>query len=137
MKSAYHSFTMAKKITLAGNLFIQLADEVKPQPIPLALDISYTEKSLVDYSWSTDQTNKALAQGTVTAPRFILIEVVEGQLSLSTSAAGTGGVLYAANPTPAAGDPPARGIMFTFDPATATFYATTVGPTRAKVWFFE
>jgi hypothetical protein len=125
------------KITLTGNLSIQLAGESKPAPIPLTLDIDYQEKSVVDYAWTAAQTNLALSQGTVAAPRFIYIEVTEGALTISTSAAGTGAVKYAANPTPQAGDPPARGFMFTFDPAAAQFYVSTTGPTRAKIWFFE
>ena len=125
------------KITLTGNLFLQLAGEAKPAPLPLTMEMDYTEKSVVDYSWPAAQTNLALSQGTVGAPGFILIEVTEGAVSLSTSNAGTGGVLYSANPTPQAGDPPARGIFFTFAPATAQFYATTTVPTRARIWFFE
>jgi hypothetical protein len=124
-------------ITLTGNLFIQLAGEAKPAPLPLNTSLDYTEKSVVDYSWTTPQTNLALSQGTVTAPRFIYVEVTEGAIALSTSAVGAGAVTYSANPTPQAGDPPARGIMFTFNPATAQFYVTSLGPARAKIWFFE
>lgn len=125
------------KITLTGNLFIQLAGESKPAPLPLNLDIDYTEKSVVDYAWTTAQTNLALSQGTVTAPRFIFVEVTEGALALTTAVGGTGATLYSANPTPQVGDSPARGIMFTFSPQTSQYYATTTGPTRAKIWFFE
>ena len=99
------------KITLTGNLFIQLAGESKPAPLPLNLELDYTEKSVVDYVWPANQTNLALSQGTVAAPRFIVVEVTEGSLLLSTSAAGTGAMQFNANPTPQAGDSPARGIM--------------------------
>jgi hypothetical protein len=125
------------KITLTGNLFIQLAGEAKPAPIPLSLDIDYTEKSVVDYVWTTNQTNLALSQGTVTSPRFIFVEVTEGGVALTTDVAGAGATYFAANPTPTLGDPPARGLIFTFDPATSQYYATTTTPTRAKIWFFE
>jgi hypothetical protein len=125
------------KITLTGNLFIQLAGESKPAPLPLNLELDYTEKSVVDYVWPSNQTNLALSQGTVTAPRFIVVEVTEGNLLLSTSAAGTGAMQFNANPTPQAGDSPARGIMFTYNASAAQYYATTSGPTRAKIWFFE
>jgi hypothetical protein len=125
------------KITLTGNLFIQLAGESKPAPLPLNLELDYTEKSVVDYAWTLNQTNLALNQGTVTSPRFIFVEVTEGDLRLSTSSAGTGAMKFAANPTPATGDSPARGLMFTYDASAAQFYANTIGPTRAKIWFFE
>ena len=125
------------KITLTGNAFIQLAGESKPAPLPINLDFDYTEKSIVDYAWATAQTNLALSQGTVTAPRFIYVEVTEGAIALSTSSIGAGATRYAANPTPQIGDPPARAILYTFDPATAQYYVTTTVPTRAKVWFFE
>lgn len=125
------------KITLTGNLFIQLAGESKPAPLPLNLDIDYTEKSVVDYAWTTAQTNLALSQGTVTAPRFIFVEVTEGALALTTAVGGTGATVYSANPTPQAGDSPARGLMFTYHSSASQYYATTTGPTRAKIWFFE
>jgi hypothetical protein len=124
-------------ITLTGNLFIQLAGESKPAPLPINFAIDYTEKSVVDYAWSTNQTNLALSQGTVAAPRFVFVEVAEGSLTLTPDAGGAGGLSFAANATPQAGDPPARGILFTFNAPVAQFYVTTVGPTRAKIWFFE
>lgn len=128
---------MAQKITLSGNLFIQMAGEAKPSPIPLLTELDYTEKSVNDYSWPSAQTNVALNQGTVTAPRFIVMEVTEGDVSISTSAVGAGAVKLSANPTPQPGDSPARLIFFTFAAATAQFYITTSGPAKAKIWFFE
>jgi hypothetical protein len=125
------------KITLTGNMFIQLAGESKPAPLPLNLDLDYTEKSVVDYAWATNQTNITLNQGTVAAPRFIFVEVTEGVLNLSTSSAGTGAVQYAASATPSATTAPARGFLFTYNPSATQYYASTVGPTKAKIWFFE
>lgn len=126
------------KITLTGNLFIQLAGESKPAPLPLNLDIDYTEKSVVDYAWTTSQTNLALSQGTVTAPRFIFVEVTEGAVQLAPDPTTVDGhITLAANPTPASGDSPARMLFFTYAPEATQWYVTTTEPTRAKIWFFE
>ena len=125
-------------ITLTGNLFIQMAGESKPAPLPINLNIDYTEKSIVDYAWTTAQTDLALSQGTVTAPRFIYVEVTEGSVEMAPATPTSGGpISLSANPTPAAGDSPARLMFFTFDPAVTQWYVTTTGPTRAKIWFFE
>lgn len=124
------------KITLTGNFLIQLAGESKPSPIPLNLDVTYTEKSMVDYSWTTDQTDVTLNQGTVTAPKFLFVEVTEGSLSLSTDTPVSGAPVHVrASDTP--GDSPGRLILFTQDAPATQWFASTEGPTKAKVWFFE
>jgi hypothetical protein len=95
------------KITLTGNLFIQLAGESKPAPLPLNLELDYTEKSLVDYVWPANQTNLALSQGTVAAPRFIVVEVTEGNLAPRRARRGQGPCSSTRTP-PQVGDSPAR-----------------------------
>lgn len=126
------------KITMSGNLLLQVGSEAKPSPLPIPLDLDYTEKSMNDYSWPTPQTNLALNQGTVTSPRFIFVEVTEGAVTLSTNIAGSGPVTLSANPTPSvAGDYPARLMLFTYAPAAAQYYVTTTAPSRARIWFFE
>lgn len=126
------------KITLTGNLFIQLAGESKPAPLPLNLDLDYTEKSVVDYVWTSTQTNFPLNQGTVTAPRFIFVEVTEGAVQLAPDPTTIDGhVFLSANPTPAANESPARMLFFTYAPEATQWYATTTELTRAKIWFFE
>ena len=126
------------KITMSGNLLLQVGSEAEPSPLPIPMDLDYTEKAMNDYSWPTPQTDLPLNQGTITSPRFIFVEVTEGAITLSTDVAGAGPVTLSANPTPSvAGDYPARLMLFTYAPAAAQYYVTTTAPSRARIWFFE
>lgn len=125
------------QITHTGNLFIQFNGESKPAPISTSFALEYSEKSANDYVYTAVQTNVALAMGSVTNPRCVVLEVTEGTVEFSWHAAGTGSWSMSANPTPATGDPPARMLFFTFSAEAATLYITTTGPVKFKAWFFE
>lgn len=125
------------KITITSNLMIQLTNEAKPSPIPRNLDITYTEKSINDYNVVGAVANQACSMGTVTAPRFVLIEVTLGVVEFSWDALGAAPTTLSANPTPQTNDPPAQFILFTFAAVTGQLYYTTAGPAQFKVWLFE
>jgi hypothetical protein len=124
------------KFTFTGNVYIQMGAETKPAAIPMTFSFDYSEKCITDNNWTTSQTNAAVPQGTVDAPRVVMVEVLEGSLQLATNNTGAGAFTLSANPTPQAGDPPAMFLFFTFDPAALQLYVTTTAPARARISLF-
>ena len=125
------------KITSVSNLTVQLTNESKPSPIPRTIDLTYTEKAMTDYAVVAPVANQACSMGTVSAPRFVLIEVTLGVVEFSWDSLGAAPTTLSANPTPQPNDPPATLIMFTFAAVAAQLYFTTTGPAQFKVWVFE
>ena len=124
------------KFTFTGNVYIQMGAETKPAAIPMSFSFDYSEKCITDNNWTTNQTNAAVPQGTVDAPRVVMVEVLEGSLELATNNTGAGAIALSANPTPQAGDPPAVFMFFTFAPEATQFYVTTTAPARARISLF-
>lgn len=124
------------KFTLTANMYIQLGAETKPAPIPISITIDYNESSISTHVWSAAQTNLPLPQGTVDSPRVMVVEVLEGSVSLANNSAGDGAMVIAANPTPQAGDPASLFMFFSYDPAVAQWYVTTTGAAKVRTSFF-
>lgn len=125
------------KFTFTATVSLQLGTEARPSTSPIAIDITYTEKAMFDFAWTAPQTNLAIPQGSVSNPRVVIVEVLEGEVRLSTDSAGDGPIKLLANPTPEAGSPPATFIMFTHDAQAAQYYVTTPAAARARVTFLE
>lgn len=123
-------------ITFTGSIAIQLTDEARPATVPVSFSGTYVEKSMNDLSYSVAVTNQAIPQGTVTNPKFILIQVTEGSMSISRSVSGTAPIVLTANPSPPPGDVPTL-FSYTFSAPTESLYVTTTGPARGRVWLFE
>lgn len=123
-------------ISFTGTINLQLTDESRPAPIPLAASLTYTEKTLVDFSYAATQTNVALAQGTVTAPKWILVQVTEGAVSLSWLSDGTGPTVVKANAAPPPTDPGTL-LLMTYSPGAGQLYLSCTGPARGRIWLFE
>lgn len=127
---------MALSFSLSGTLNIQLTDEARPTPIPLTFSTTYSEKAIHDFHYTGAVTNQAIPQGTVTAPRLILVWVREGSITLSWAADGAGGTAIQANPTPPPTESPLM-VLTGYSPSARQLYITTSGAARGSIWLFE
>ncbi len=123
--------------TFTATVTLQLGSEARPSTAPVSISMTYNEKSMLDFSWASAQTNLAIPQGTVSNPRAVLIEVLEGAIAVTTDIAGAGKIHLRANPTPSPGDPPAFAFLFTHDAQAAQYYVTTTAAARARFTFLE
>lgn len=127
---------MALTLVLDGNINLQLTDEARPIPVPLRFNLSYTQKVLYDFDFSGAAANVAVPQGSLTAPKAILVFVREGSLSLSWSATGEGPTVLTANPSPPPADVPTL-LLFRFQPGAGQLYTTVAAAARGSIWLFS
>lgn len=131
---------MSQTITLTGNLLVQLTANAKPQPVPINQSISYTEKAVLDFSFASAQTNLEIPQGTISAPRFVYVEVESGTFQLSwvtPNGTGTWDVAAPLVPPSTGTAPLGQLFFFTFNAPTKQLYLTTPGAATGKIWLFE
>lgn len=127
---------MALTLTLDGNLLIQLTEDARPIAVPLKFSGTYTEKVLYDFNFASSQSHVAAPQGSVTAPRFIVVWVQEGTVEFSWDSAGANPTIIGANPTPPPAESPLMVIM-RYAPGAGQLYLTCSGPARGRLWIFE
>lgn len=127
---------MSLSIAFAGTLNIQLSEEARPTPVPVNFNLSYTEKVMYDFSFPGSVTHQAVPQGSVTAPRFMLVWVREGAIDLSWSSTGDAPTSIAANPTPPPADTPVL-LLMRHAPGASQLYVTTTSAARGAIWIFE
>lgn len=127
---------MALTIALDGNLTIQLSPEARPAAVPLKFALSYTKKAMHDFVHTGAVSNVAVGQGSVTAPKFVLIWVREGSVNFSWNVAGDAPTTISANPNPPPGDVPVF-LLMRYDPAASQLYMTTTGAAAGSVWVFS
>ena len=126
---------MSLTLRMDGNITIQLTDEGAPLPIPLKVAMTYTEKVIYDFSYTAPQTDTAIPQGSVTAPKFVLVFVRQGSISLSWDSGGVGGTTFTANDQVPSDVP----LMFMYRGAgsAAQLYLTSTGVVRGQIWLLE
>lgn len=127
---------MASTIKLTGNLLVQLTEGSAPAPVPVGFEMSYTEKVIYDFSYLTAQTNVEVPSGSVTNPRFMLVFLYEGSVSLSWDSAGAAPTVITANPTPPPNDRPLL-MMFRYSAPASQLYLSSPGAARGAIWLFE
>ena len=127
---------MASTIKLTGNLLVQLTEGSAPAPIPVGFEMSYTEKVIYDFSYLSAQTNVPVPAGSVTNPRFLLVFLYEGAISLSWDSGGAAPTELAANPTPPPNDRPLL-MLFRYGAPASALYLSTAGAARGAIWIFE
>lgn len=127
---------MSLSIALDGNILLQLTEEARAVSVPVKFNLTYNEKVLYDFAFSGAVTNQAIPQGSVTNPRFILVWVREGAISLSWASDGSAPTAISANPTPPPTDPPLMMLM-RYAPGAGQLYITTTAPARGAVWVLE
>ena len=125
-------------LKLTGNILLNLTDRAIPAPNPIEfLLASYSKSACLTYDELTPLTNAPVADGSVTAPKCMFVELESGVLDLAWDVAGTTvptRLSMAADPVPAQR---AGLILFTPVGTTRTLYITSVGTFRAKIWLFQ
>lgn len=127
---------MALTIAMDGTLSIQLTDEARPTPVPVKFNLTYTRKVMWDFSNVTDVTNFAVPQGSMTAARFILVFVREGEIELSWNSGGANPTIIKANPVQSPPDVPVM-MLARHDPEASQLYISSVGVARGAIWLFQ
>ena len=79
---------MSSTIKLTGNLLVQLAEGAQPSPVPVGFEMTYTEKVIYGFNYNTPVANQPVPAGSVTNPRFVLVFLYEGSISLAWNIAG-------------------------------------------------
>lgn len=126
-------------LRLDGNVVVQLTESAKDANVPLRFTLAYTQKAMLDLVYAGAETNTPIADGTITTPKFIVIEVYEGAMSFAFDAsgsAGTGKVTLDAGASPIEGSP-ARLVFCTYGTTANALYVTTTAPAKGRVWFFQ
>lgn len=124
-------------ISLTGTLNVQLTNEARPQPVPIAFSTQYSKKALVDFDFTVAQSNTPISQpGTVDAPRLIFVQVIEGEVNLSWSPSGDSPTTIRANPSPPPNEPPMM-LLYSYAPESGQIFLSTPGPARGRIWLFE
>ncbi len=122
-------------LSFAGTLSFEPTEGDRPSNVAVGCSLQYTQKSLQDLVFNGSVSNQAFGAGTILSPRFVLVEVTEGSMSVGWHSAGTGNVILEANPAP----PPVTPgfyLLTTYDATSRTLYITTTGPAKGRVWFF-
>lgn len=127
---------MSSTIKLTGNLLVQLAEGAQPSPVPVGFDMTYTEKVIYGFNYNGAVANQPVPAGSVTNPRFVLVFLYEGAISLAWNIAGDGATALAANPTPPPSDRPIM-MLFRFNAPASALYITVAASARGEIWLFE
>lgn len=127
---------MASTIKLTGNFLVQLTEGSAPAPVPVGFEMSYTEKVIYDFNYLTSQSNLTVPAGSVTNPRFVLVFLYSGTISLSWDSAGAAPTVISANPTPPPTDRPLL-MLFRYNAPASALYLSTTGAARGAIWLFE
>lgn len=127
---------MSSTIKLTGNLLIQLAEGAQPAPVPVGFELTYTEKALFGFSYTTPIANELVPAGSITNPRFVLVFLYAGAISLAWNADGDGATELSANPIPPPTDRPVL-MLFRYNAPESALYITVAESARGEIWLFE
>lgn len=125
-------------VKFSGNLLINLKDSAQPAPEPIEWALSaYTQKAVLGVDFSTPQADLAVADGSITAPKVLYVEVISGVLDLKWD---TGGGSVATRLSMDADPVPvyrAQLMLFTPVGVARTLYLSSPGPVKANIWLFQ
>ncbi len=124
---------MSLTLDFAATLTLKLNEDMRPAPLPIAFSLTYTKNAMHDGSTTGAVTNQAIPQGSVTAPKFVLVQVLSGTVSFSWDSAGAGVEVLTAGETGV----PATKIMARSNATAAQLYITTTGPASYRVWMYQ
>lgn len=125
---------MSHSIKLVGNLLIQLATGATPTPVPVGVDTVYNEKLIYEFNYTASQTNTPVPAGSVTNPRWVIVFVDEGTISLSWDSSGDAPTVLTASSISA--NKPVM-ILFRDTAPAGSLYITTTAPARGQIWLLE
>lgn len=128
----------APSVKFSGNLLVNLKDSALPSPEPIEWALAtYTQKAILGVDFATAQEDLAVADGSLTAPKVLYVEVISGVLDLKWDAVG-GSVptrlSMDADPVPSSR---AQLMLFTPVGTTRTLYISSPGAVKANIWLFQ
>lgn len=127
---------MSKTLNLAAQLGYQSLEGAKQANIPLAFATTFQEMARVPFKYTDAQTNLALATGSITAAKCLLLVVYEGQGSFSWNVSGQAPLVLGANGAPPPADP-AFMMLYRYAPSASALYLTTTGAIVGELIAFE
>lgn len=120
---------------LTGNLLLQLTEDALPSTVPVGFETTYTEYSMHNFAYTTAQTNIVVPQGSVTAPRIVLVFLREGAITLSWASDGAGGMLLTANTLTGTNDKPVI-VLYRYAAPVSQLYLSCAAA-KGSIWVFE
>lgn len=127
---------MSATIKLTGNLLVQLSEGAQPSPVPVGFELTYSEKVIYGFDHTAPVANQLVPAGSVTNPRFVLVFLYSGAISLAWNVAGDGATAMSANPTPPPTDRPIM-MLFRYNAPASSLYLTVPANARGEIWLFE
>lgn len=125
---------MALTVTLAATLTLKLTGEMRAAPLPIDFSLTFTKNSMHEGAVTGAVTNQAVPRGSALAPKFALIQVLEGSVDFSWASDGAGAERLSASEDASV---PATKLLMRQDPGTVQLYMTTTGPASYRVWLFQ
>ncbi len=128
----------ATSVKFTGNLLVNLKDSAQPAPEPIEWALAaYSQKAIIGVDFSTAQTDLAVADGSITAPKVLYVELISGVLDLKWDVdAGTVPTRLSMDADPV---PTYRAQLMMFTPVgtARTLYISSPGAVRANIWLFQ
>lgn len=125
------------QLRFTGNLFFNLTDRAVPTPNPVEFALSvYSKGACLGYNEATAATDLAVADGSITAPKCVFIEVEEGDCTFRWETGSSVGTRLSMDADPV---PTQRAMLLMFTPvgASRTLYITSTGAFKCRVWLFQ
>jgi hypothetical protein len=127
---------MTTSLAFQGNLQFQPTGLSVPAPLPFGFTQQYTSAADLVLSNSGVLTHQSVYLGTLTAPKFMLVIVEAGSLSVEFDVSGTGAVQVTSNPSPPPNDPPFM-CLFTYAFSPFSLHISCTAGTTARIWLFQ
>lgn len=128
----------ATSVRFTGNFLLNLKDSAQPAPEPVEWALAtYAQKAVLGVDFATAQTDLAVADGSITAPKVLYIEVISGVLDAKwDTAVGTLPTRLSMDADPL---PVYRAQLMLFTPVgtSRTLYISSPGPVKANIWLFQ
>ena len=128
----------ATAVRFSGNLVLNLKDSAVAQPTPIEWALqTYTQKAILGLDFTTAQTNLAVADGSITAPKVVYIEVESGVLDIKWDVEDSTvptRLSMSADPVPTNR---AQLMLFTPVGTARTLYVSSPGAVKANIWLLQ
>lgn len=127
----------AKQLKAAGTLSLTLTDRAVPGPMALDFVLNYSQKAVLEYDFATAQTNLAVSDGSITAPKAIFVELRAGTLDLkwdTNNDSVSTRLSMDADPVPTER---AKILLFTPVGTARTLYLSSVAGFKADIWLLQ
>ena len=128
----------ATSVRFTGNLLLNLKDSAQPAPEPIEWALAaYSQKAILGVDFSGAQTDLAVADGSITAPKVLYVELTQGVLDLKWDTdTGTVPTRLSMDADPA---PSYRAQLMIFTPVgtARTLYISSPGAVKANIWMFQ